>query len=134
MKQLKKSKQLKRNPKFFIDARNRTKKIDRSGSLHKFTGTRKSGLPFPRTRRQEVLCLMIEYGKPLTYLEMTLELNNNNTHRCREYWETKWHVQFVKKEYLHKNRFSRLIKICTFKVKNKRQAVYAYRRSFTEKR
>lgn len=89
----------------------------------------KNKLPKPRTRNQEVLRLMLDAKKPLSYYDMAHQLKNINAHKAREYWQNKG-VRFNKIVINHINRFDREIEFCRFQITNRKQATQIYRADF----
>ena len=89
----------------------------------------KNKLPKPNTRNQEVLRLMLDSKKPLSYYDMAHKLKNINAHKAREYWQCKG-VRFRKITIQHINRFGREIEFCKFEVTNRKHARNIYKGDF----
>lgn len=85
--------------------------------------------PKPKTRFQEILCLMLQERTPMSNVEVAFHLNNINAHKARSYWKEKG-VHFRRKMVLHKNRFGRLIAYNVYAIRNTRIAKKAYKKSF----
>lgn len=89
---------------------------------------RKSGLPAPRTRHQEVLCLLLEEKEPLSYVAMCDMLDNVNCHKSIQHWRDNG-IVFMKKIIHRQNRFKRHGHFFKFSIKNRGVARKIYRKS-----
>lgn len=82
----------------------------------------------PRTRHQEVLCLLLEEKQPISYVEMCDELDNVNCHKSIQFWRDRG-IDFKKKIITRQNRFHRHGHFFKFSIKNRAKAKSAYKRN-----
>lgn len=109
-------------------SKKKTKKVQYKQGGVKLLVKRKSGLLHPRTRMQEVLCLLLEVHHPMTYVGMCDELDNVNCHKAVQYWKLRG-VKFKDPKRHRQNRFGRMGHFKRFSIANRAHAKKVYRKN-----